>query len=571
MTTKSPQWIQPGRRRFVLAACGLFAGAVGARAVDLQLLRSDFLRDQARVRHVRTVPVPAHRGMLTDRSDEPLAISTPVWSIWADPEPLMAARDRWPELAEALDMSPSRLADRITGAATREFVWLRRRLTPSAADAVLALDVPGVARRREYRRYYPMAEVSAQVLGFTGIDDRGREGLELAYDDWLQGRPGRKRVVIDRLGRRISDLELVREAKPGRDLALSLDRRMQYLAYRELKATVERHAAVSGSLVVLDVHSGEVLAMASQPGFNPNDGADRDSSAVRNRAVADSFEPGSTLKTFTIAAALEQGGYEPDTPVFTTPGTMQVGRHTISDYRDLGELDVSGVLRKSSNVGATRIALSLATQDLWSALSRCGLGSSTNSGFPGEAGGKLMPAGSWSEVEQATIAFGYGVAVTPLQLARAYAAIATGGILPEITLRRGGGGTGRRVLQADTAASLRRMLESVVSPSGTGGRAAVPGYRVAGKTGTAHVVGPGGYAADRYRALFAGFAPASDPRIAAVAVINEPAGDQFYGGQVAAPLFARVIAGSLRLLDISPDDPAGLQPYELNAGGAGAT
>lgn len=571
MTTKQTKWMQAGRRRFVFGACGLFAAALGARAVDLQLVRSDFLRDQARERHVRSVPIPAHRGMLLDRNDEPLAISTPVWSIWGDPAPLLAAREHWPVLADSLGMALDDLAARITRAADREFIWLRRRLTPAAAQRILALDIPGVDRRREYRRYYPTAEVTSHVLGFTGIDDRGREGLELAYDEWLEGRPGRKRVVIDRLGRTISDLELVREAEPGRDLALSIDRRIQYLAYRELKATVKQYAASSGSMVVLDVHSGEVLAMVNQPAFNPNDGSDRDSAKLRNRAITDSFEPGSTLKTFTLAAALESGGYTPQTPVFTAPGTFRVGNHTISDYRDLGELDVSGVLRKSSNVGASRIALSLAQQDLWRMFARCGLGQTTGSGFPGEAGGKLTPAGSWSEVEQATIAFGYGIAITPIQLARAYAAIAADGVLPQITLRRGGDrGNGERVMSARTARDLRQMLEGVVSPTGTGARAGVSGYRVAGKTGTAHKVAASGYAADRYRALFAGFAPASNPRLAAVVVIDEPQGEAYYGGQVAAPLFARVMAGSLRLLDIPPDNIDDLRERSVHVAGGPA-
>ncbi len=571
MSTKRHNWMQVGRRRFMFGACGLVATALGARAVDLQLVRSDFLRDQARERHVRSVPIPAHRGMLLDRNDQPLAISTPVWSIWGDPKPLLAAREQWPALADALGMPFDQLATRITGAAEREFLWLRRRLTPAQADAILGLGVPGVARRREYRRYYPTAEVTGHVLGFTGIDDRGREGLELAYDEWLEGRPGRKRVVIDRLGRTISDLELVREAEPGRDLVLTIDRRIQYLAYRELKATVKRHSAASGSMVVLDVHTGEVLAMVNQPAFNPNDGSDRESARLRNRAVTDSFEPGSTLKTFTIAAAMESGGYSADTPVFTAPGTFRVGGHTISDYRDLGELDVGGVLRKSSNVGASRIALSLTQQDLWGMFARCGLGTSTGSGFPGEAGGKLTPAGSWSEVEQATIAFGYGIAITPIQLARAYAAVAADGVLPEITLRKGGSsGNGERVMSSGTAREIRKMLEGVVSPTGTGVRAAVSGYRVAGKTGTVHKTVAGGYAADRYRALFAGFAPASNPRLAAVTIIDEPQGEHFYGGQVAAPLFARVMAGSLRLLDIPPDNIDDLRDRSVHVAGGPA-
>lgn len=554
MSRDAHQWIQPGRRRFVLGACGVLATILGARAADLQAVRSDFLRRQARERHVRMLPVSAHRGMLVDRNAEPLAVSTPVWSIWADPTVLDEARERLPALAQALEIPVEALEAKLDAALERQFIWLRRRLTPAAAQTVLALGVPGVDKRREYRRYYPTAEVSAHLLGFTGVDDHGREGIELAYDDWLAGEPGRKRVVVDRLGRTVSDLELVEEAQPGRDLVLSIDRRLQYLAYRELKAAVARHDATAGSMVVLDVKSGEVVAMANQPGFNPNDSDDRATDAVRNRAMTDSFEPGSTMKTFTVAAALEAGAYEPDSPVQTAPGTLRVGQHTIRDYRDLGDLDVAGVLQKSSNVGASRIALSLDSETLWRTLTRCGLGSPTGVGFPGEAAGKLMPAGSWGDVEKATMAFGYGMSVTPLQLARAYGAVASDGVLPAVTLRKGGAGEhGPRVMSPDVAAAVRDMLEGAVGSEGTGQRAAISGYRVGGKTGTTRKTAGAGYDADRYRAMFAGFAPASDPRLVAVVVIDEPSGEDYFGGQVAAPLFARVVSGALRLLDVPPD------------------
>ena len=548
----------PWRRRAVIAACTVAAAVLVGRAVELQVVSRDFLRDQGDVRHVRTLPVPAHRGMLVDRNGEPLAISTPVWSVWADPGPLLEARERWPELASALDMPPSALAERVTGAAGREFVWLRRHLRPAGAEAVLALDVPGVGRRREFRRYYPTGEVSGHVLGFTGIDDHGQEGLELAYDEWLSGRPGAKRVVQDRLGRVVGELELVRPAEHGRDLRVSLDRRLQYLAYRELKTAVAQSGARGGSLVILDVHTGEVLSMVNQPAFNPNDRDARSGAIVRNRAVTDLFEPGSTMKALTIAAALETGQMEPDTPISTSPGTLRVGGHTISDYRDLGTLDVSGVIRMSSNVGASRIALSLEPQTLWQTFARFGIGAPTGSGFPGEAGGRLVPARSWGPLEQATMAFGYGMSVTALQLARVYAAIAADGVLPPVHLRAVPGpetvaGERRRVLSAATAREVQAMLASVVSDEGTGRRADIAGYQVAGKTGTVHKVGVSGYARDRYRALFAGFAPASSPRLAAVVVIDEPRGDQYYGGQIAAPVFGRVMAGALRLLDIRPD------------------
>lgn len=571
MSRDAPTWIQPSRRRFVFGICGLLAAALGARAADLQAVRSDFLRRQARERHVRLLPLSAHRGMLLDRNGEPLAISTPVWSIWADPTVLGEARERLPELASALEIPVEAVRTRLDGALEREFIWLRRRLTPGAAQRALSLDIPGVGKRREYRRYYPTAEVSSHVIGFTGIDDHGREGVELAYDDWLAGETGRKRVVIDRLGRTISDLGIVREARPGRDLTLSIDRRLQYLAYRELKAAVEHHRAVAGSLVILDVRTGEVLAMVNQPGFNPNDGSERSSDRLRNRAVTDTFEPGSTMKTFTIAAALQSGEYQPDTQVLTAPGTMQVGSHRIRDYRDLGELNVSGVLQKSSNVGASRIALSLSDERLWQTFTECGFGQGTGVGYPGEANGKLMPVGSWGKIEKATMAFGYGLSVTPLQLARAYAAIAGDGRLPPVTLRKDTqAGDRKRVMSPQVARAVRDMLEAAVGPQGTGQRAAITGYRVGGKTGTTRKNAADGYAADRYRAMFAGFAPASEPRLAAAVVIDEPQGEAYFGGEVAAPLFARVIGGSLRLLDIAPDAIEELRERSVRRAGEAA-
>lgn len=556
MSRRTDHWIAPGRRRLLVAVCALAAVALAARAVDLQVVRNEFLQDQGTVRHVRTVPVAAHRGMLLDRHGEPLAISTPLASIWADPAPLGKAPERWPALAEILDVPVERVAERVRSASDRQFVWLRRRVTPAHAERVMALDVPGVGTRREYRRYYPTGEVSGQVLGYTGVDDHGQEGLELAYEDWLRGEPGRKRVVQDRLGRVVEDLELVRPAQNGRDLRVSLDRRLQYLAYRELKSAVLRHDARGGSLVMLDVKSGEVLAMVNQPSFNPNDPGDRGGDRVRNRAVTDVFEPGSAMKTLTVAAALEQGAVEPSTPVSTAPGRLRIGGHTIEDYKDLGELDVTGVVSKSSNVGISRIALSLEPRRLWQGFADFGLGVSTGSGFPGEQGGRLQPPGGWGQLEQATMAFGYGVSVTPLQLVRAYAAIAADGVMPPVRFRplpEGESADGKRVLSRDTAADVRAMLEAAVSPRGTGGRADIAGYRVAGKTGTAHKAAAGGYARDRYRAVFAGFAPAGSPRLAAVVMIDEPADGAYYGGEIAAPVFSRVMAGAMRLLDIRPD------------------
>ncbi len=550
------QRIPRGRAGLVAAACALAAGAIVARAIDLQVVRRDFLQGQGEVRHVRSVPIPTHRGMLLDRRGAPLAISTPVWSIWADPSQLRPSREQLQDLARALGQSPQRLARQIEQAGDREFVWLERHLRPAQARQVMALGVSGVRKRREYRRYYPTGEVSSHVVGFTGIDDQGQEGLELAYDERLSGEPGRKRVVQDRHGRVVEDLAQMRAAEPGRDVELSIDRRLQYLAYRELKGAVARHDARAGSLVMLDVATGEVLAMVNQPAFNPNNRQERSGDVVRNRSVTDVFEPGSTMKPMTVAAALATGRFEPDTRVFTAPDQITVGGHTIADRRDLGALDVTEVVQQSSNVGASRIAMSLDERAMWQAFAQFGLGARTGSGFPGEAMGDLMAPGEWGPVEQATMAFGYGVAVTPLQLVRAYAAIANDGVRPPVRFRpveSVKANAGERILSTETARQVQTMLDGAVSPEGTGERAAVAGYRVAGKTGTAHKLAEQGYAEDRYRAVFAGFAPADDARIAAVVMLDEPQGEQYYGGQVAAPVFAETMAGALRLLDVEPD------------------
>lgn len=550
------QGIPSGRAAFVVGACVVAAGVILARAIDLQVVRREFLQDQGQVRHVRTVPVPAHRGMLLDRRGEPLAISTPVWSIWADPSQLDTSPARMRALARALEQPVDAVKARVQGAQGRQFMWLERHLRPAEAERVMGLEIAGVRKRREYRRYYPTGEVSSHVVGFTGIDDQGQEGLELAYDEHLSGRPGKKRVVQDRRGRVVEDLAELRPAKPGRQLRISLDRRLQYLAYRELKGAVARHDARAGSLVMLDVVTGEVLAMVNQPAFNPNARGERSGDVVRNRAVTDEFEPGSTMKPMTIAAALATGRFEPDTRVFAAPDQITVGGHTISDDRDLGVLDVTDVVQRSSNVGASRIALSLDDRAMWQTFARFGLGAPPGSAFPGEADGDLMPPGEWGPVEQATMAFGYGVAVSPLQLVRAYAAIANDGILPPVRFRpdkANGDDAGQRILSRETAQEVQAMLDGAVSPKGTGERAAIAGYRVAGKTGTAHKLADRGYAEDRYRAVFAGFAPVDEARIAAVVMLDEPQGDQYYGGQVAAPVFAQAMAGALRLLDVEPN------------------
>jgi len=529
---------------------------LAARSAQLQLVDHEFLQGQADARHLRVVEVPAHRGMMTDRNGEPLAISTPVQSVWANPKELVAAPADLRGLARLLKLKPEQLQRLLGQRKSREFVYLRRHLSPDLADQVMALGIPGLYLQQEYRRYYPAGEVAAHLVGFSNVDDQGQEGLELAFDDWLSGEPGAKRVVKD--GRRhiIENVENIRSARPGKALVLSIDRRIQYLAYRELKAAVRQHRARSGSMVVLDNRTGEVLAMVNQPAFNPNNRKRLKPDKMRNRALTDVFEPGSTMKPFVIAAALESGDYRPASRIDTSPGLVQVGVHTIRDKHDYGLLDLTGVLRKSSNVGASKIALALEPEDFWTGLSDAGFGVVTESGFPGEASGYLADFNRWRDIERATLAYGYGLSVTGMQLAQAYSVLANDGYRVPITLLKRDADSElerRAVFGPMVARAVRKMMESVVAADGTAPLAAVNGYRVAGKTGTAHKSEAGGYAEKRYLSVFAGMAPASDPRLVAVVVINEPSNGEYYGGKVAAPVFSRVMAGALRLLNIPPD------------------
>lgn len=542
------------RRRIAVGVLFIAAGGLAWRAVDLQLTRNDFLRDRGDARYLRVVAVPAHRGMITDRHGEPLAISTPVSSVWAAPRRLLADRSRWPELAAVLGTNVEHLRAVVEPRADREFVYLKRHVPPALAAQIAGLGVDGVALTREYRRYYPTGEVTAHVLGFTNVDDVGQEGLELAFDAALRGVEGAKRVIKDNLGRVVENVESIRAPEPGRTLKLSIDKRVQYVAYRELKAAVQAHRARGGAIVVLDAQSGEILAMANQPSFNPNNRNQLESAYYRNRAVTDVFEPGSTAKPFTVAAALESGVFTTGSRIDTAPGRFAIGRHTIHDLHDYGVLDLAGVIVRSSNVGAAKIALALDAERLWRTLHAVGFGRLTELGFPGESAGKLNDYEDWREIEQATLAFGYGLAATPVQLAGAYAVIAAGGRrLPLTLIAREGRPAGERVLSARVASELRAMLEGVVT-AGTGKRAGVPGYRVAGKTGTVHKPGAQGYAEDRYVSLFAGFAPASTPRLVAVVVIDEPRAGEYFGGSVAAPVFGAVTRAALRLLNVPPDD-----------------
>jgi cell division protein FtsI (penicillin-binding protein 3) len=549
------------RRRLLLLSLMLGSFAVLAgRSAQLQLVDGEFLQTQGQARHLRVVQVPAHRGMIVDRNGEPLAISTPVQSVWVNPGEMSSSSGDLSRLAQLLELDVDHLRRLIGQRQGREFVYLRRHIAPDLAEQVTALELPGVYLQQEYRRYYPAGEVAGHLLGFTNVDDKGQEGLELAYEDWLSGEPGAKRVIMD--GRRniVENVENIRSARPGKTLKLSIDRRIQYLAYRELKAAVRKHSARSGSLVVLDSDTGEVLAMVNQPSFNPNNRTRMKASQMRNRAVTDVFEPGSTMKPFVVAAGLQSGQYRPATTIDTSPGLFRVGRHTVRDMHDYGVLDMTGVLRKSSNVAATKIALALEPETFWESLSGTGFGVSTGSGFPGEADGYLADFHRWREIERATLSYGYGLSATAMQLAQAYGVFANDGYrVPVTLLSREEQAQRMPVFTPAVARSVRTMMESVVKKGGTAPMAAVQGYRVAGKTGTVHKSVAGGYAEDRYVSLFAGMAPASDPRLVAVVVINEPGKDEHYGGLVAGPVFSSVMAGALRLLNVTPDDAPLLQ------------
>lgn len=553
------------RQWLVLAIFSLAAMGLTWRGIDLQLVQKEFLQDHGEARYVRTVPLPSNRGMVTDRYGEPLAVSTPVSTIWAIPRLLSGNNDKLPELAQLLGTAPTALQNLLDERQDRQFIYLKRHLDPAIAEQIATLKIPGISLGREYHRYYPASEVAAHLVGFTDIDQHGREGIELAYDGLLKGTPGLKRVLKDRLGRTVENIEAVEPAQPGRDIALSIDQRVQYIAYQQLKAAVLQHHAKAGSMVILDAKSGEVLALVNQPSYNPNNRHGKlKLDHFRNRAVTDMFEPGSTIKPFTIAAGLESGKYNPATPIDTRPGFIKVGDHTIKDLGNYGVIDVASVIKKSSNVGATKIAMSIPARELWQLFDKLGFGSSTNTGFPGESSGRLNDYRSWYPVDRATLAFGYGLSVTALQLAQAYTALANDGVMMAARLERlPEPSTGQQVLSARTARQIRTMLEGVVT-EGTGQLASVPGYRVAGKTGTVHKTAKHGYAEDHYRSLFAGMIPASRPRLVAVVIIDDPQGKAYYGGMVAAPVFSKVMQETVRLLGVPAD--AKPVPEYLTAG-----
>jgi cell division protein FtsI (penicillin-binding protein 3) len=546
----------------VIAFFVFAASALAARAVHLQVFNKDFLNHQADSRHLRTEKISAHRGSITDRHGEPLAISTPVDSVWANPKELAAAVDHVPELARALDVDADQLMRRITRSMGKEFVYLRRHLSPQKARQVMDLKLPGVNVLREYRRYYPAGEVAGHVVGFTSIDDEGQEGLELAFNHWLAGDSGSKRVLKDRLGRAVENVASIKAPQHGRDLRTSIDLRLQYLAYRTLKSAIRKHRAESGSVVILDIKTGEVLAMVNQPSYNPNDRSQYSAERYRNRAITDIFEPGSSIKPLIVAAALESGRYRASSLIDTSPGYIVVGPKRIEDSKNLGRVSLATVLSRSSNVGITKVAMSLEADHLWQTMTRFGLGALTSSGFPGESAGLLTHYNDWRQISQATLGYGYGVSVTPLQLAQAYAALGNDGqIRPVSLVALEQPNESERIIGSETAQSIRSMMEEVVRPGGTGAEASVAGYRIAGKTGTSWKFAPGGYSEDKYFSIFAGLAPASDPRLATVVIIDEPTGELYYGGDVAAPVFGDVMTESLRLLAVPPD--------ALPEGGAG--
>ncbi|HUO18276.1 MAG TPA: penicillin-binding transpeptidase domain-containing protein [Steroidobacteraceae bacterium] len=552
----------------LLALLALGCAALLWRAVDLQLVDHGFLARQGDARFSRVLQIAAHRGTITDRYGEALAVSTPVDSIWVNPGELAAAEEQIPRLASALGLDRQDLARRISSNLDREFLYLARGRQPAEAAEIKALGIAGVYTSREYRRYYPAGEVTGHLLGFTNVDDAGQEGLELAFDHWLAGEAGAKRVIQDRYGRIVQDVESIRPARPGRDLVLSIDLRIQYLAYRELKAAVREQRARAGSIVVLDVTNGEVLAMVNQPAYNPNDREQIQPDDYRNRAATDIFEPGSSIKPFWVAAAIAAGKYDSHSIIDTSPGFFKVGVKIFEDEHNLGPIDIATVLAKSSNVGMAHIALTLAPQQVWTTLTNLGFGEVTTSGYPGESAGLLPRYAQWRPIGIVTMSHGYGLSVTPLQLAHAYATIGSLGISRPVSfLASDEPASGTRVLEGAACRELLNMLETVVTAEGTGKLAAIPGYRVSGKTGTAWKATAGGYSTDRYMAVFGGVAPATDPRLAAVVVIDEPSAGEHQGGQVSAPVFARVVGGALRLLAVAPDRPV-RSPEELPANAA---
>lgn len=551
LALRLPVW----RSRFLLM-CFLSGFVVLAgRAVYLQGWNNDFLQAKGESRYSRVIEITANRGRITDRHGEALAISTPVKSVWAIPDEVDLDKAQLGKLAALLEMPPQEIEKRIKDA-SRDFVYVKRQIPPETADRIAELRIPGLFQSREYRRYYPGGDVMAHVLGFTGAEDIGQEGVELAYQEQLAGKSGSRRVIKDRRGQIVEDTQSIKAAQEGRDLTLALDARIQTLAFGQLKEAIEKHRAKAGSIVVLDVVTGEMLALANMPTYNPNNRARLSGGSLRNRVVTDTFEPGSTLKPFTIATAIESGRVTPATMVQTAPGSLTIGKATIRDAHAEGLLSVAQVIQKSSNVGSAKIALSLPSQAMWNMFHSVGFGQMPKLGFPGEVTGRVRDAKTWRPIEQATMSYGHGISVSLVQLARAYSIFARDGDLVPISLVKvDTPPPAQNVISAETARAVRAMLESAVHPGGTAPRAQIMGYRVGGKTGTAHKQENGGYAANKYVSSFVGFAPVSNPRLVIAVMIDEASDGQYYGGAVAAPVFARVMEGALRALDVPPDAP----------------
>ncbi len=546
-----PLW----RSRLMLAAVFIGFMALIARAVFLQAWDTDFLQQKGQSRYVRVMQVSAHRGQITDRNGEILASSTPVRSVWAIPDDVKATRDQMRELARILDLPLADL-DRKLAEQDREFVYLKRQLPPEEAEKVGELGLPGIYQQREYRRYYPAGEVAAHVLGFTGVDEVGQEGIELAFQESLAGKAGSRRVIKDRRGNVIEDVDSIQAPREGQDLALSIDSKIQYLAYSQLKLAVELHKAKAGGIIVLDTRTGEVLALANLPTFNPNNRANLTGAQLRNRVLTDSFEPGSVMKPFTISLALEEGKVTPETVIKTAPGRLTIGTSTISDSHPLGDLTVAQVIQKSSNIGTAKMAMQLNREDMWSMFSKAGFGVQPQVQFPGAVAGRVRPAKTWRPIEQVTMAYGYGLSVSLLQLARAYTMFARDGdIIPATFVKTQGPAPGTQVIPPEVAHAMRAMLEMAAGPHGTAPRAQIMGYRVAGKTGTAHKQEGNGYAENKYRATFVGMAPASNPRLIVAVMIDAPTDGRYYAGDVAGPVFSAVMGSALRALGVAPDAP----------------
>ncbi|MBV4502858.1 peptidoglycan D,D-transpeptidase FtsI family protein [Pseudomonas shirazensis] len=551
--------LYPWRFRVVIGLLALMVGAICWRIIDLQVVDRAFLKGQGDARSLRHIQIPAHRGLITDRNGEPLAVSTPVTTLWANPKEMQPYKERWAQLAAVLGQNPQQLTERLTQQANKEFIYLVRGLTPEQGQQVLDLKVPGVYGLEEFRRFYPAGDVTAHMVGFTDLDDHGREGVELAYDEWLAGVPGKRQVIKDRRGRLIKDIQVTKNAKAGSTLALSIDLRLQYLATRELRNAIAEQEAKAGSLVIMDVKTGEVLAMVNQPTYNPNNRRSMVPAAMRNRAIIDVFEPGSTVKPLSMSAALQSGRWKPTDKVEVYPGSLQIGRYTIKDVsRSEGPvLDLTGILINSSNVGMSKIAFDIGGEAIYRVMSQLGLGQYTGLGFPGERVGNLPNHREWRKAETATLSYGYGLSVTALQLVHAYAALANDGkMVPLSIVKVDKTPDFTQVVPKETAETIQGMLQQVIEAPRGVYRAQVPFYHVGGKSGTARkaTVGSKGYTENAYRSLFAGFGPMSDPRYAIVVVIDEPSKGGYFGGLVSAPVFSKVMSGTLRLMNVPPDN-----------------